>query len=76
MTMLGAVTRGSAGYLALPSHDTSPKLLEQPQPHRLTPHIIVKMANRGYDVVVDIDQEVRPLQYFPQRMQLTSFRAT
>lgn len=61
MTMLFAPRRG---YVALPDrdHHTSSECLEQPQPHRLTPHIIVKMANRGYDVVVDVDQEARKLQ--------------
>lgn len=50
------------GYVVLPT--TSPPspesdLLKQPQPSRSSAHLIVKMANRGYDVVVDVDQEVR-----------------
>lgn len=52
------------GYeLALPTTSPSPSTtlahLKQPQPHRSAAHLIVKMANRGYDVVVDVDQEVR-----------------
>ena len=49
------------GYIALST--TSPtvdfNLLKQPSPTRSSAHLIVKMANRGYDVVVDVDQEVR-----------------
>ena len=50
----------SAGYVAIPVHEQSSDL-ERPQPHRSTPHLIVKMANRGYDVVVDVDTEVSPV---------------
>jgi hypothetical protein len=32
--------------------------IAQPSPTRSNSHLIVRMANRGYDVVVDVDQEV------------------
>ena len=47
----------AAGYVAV-SQGSSLQHFEQSQPHRSTPHIVVKMANRGYDVVVDVDTEV------------------
>ena len=53
------VARGSQlGYVASPTQYTPTKLLEDQRDVSSTPRIIVKMANRGYDVVVDIDQEV------------------
>ena len=39
--------------------------LEQPSPLRANAHLIVKMANRGYDVVVDVDQEVSQPEVLP-----------
>jgi hypothetical protein len=42
-----------------PTHSSDSDLLKQPQPYRSKSHLIVTMANRGYDVVVDVDQEVR-----------------
>ena len=48
----------ATGYVAVPTHDHSAKHLEQSLPQRSNPHIVVKMANRGYDVVVDVDTEV------------------
>ena len=61
MEMMGS--RPMQGYVAHSNTSHRPSttldLLEQPQPHRSTPHLIVRMANRGYDVVVDVDQEVR-----------------
>lgn len=50
--------------------------LEQPQPHRPSPHLIVKMANRGYDVVVDVDQEVGQLLLSSRFLTNPSPRAT
>lgn len=49
------------GYELTTSHSPSATLalLKQPQPLRSSAHLIFKMANRGYDVVVDVDQEVR-----------------
>lgn len=57
-------TQTARGYVVLPTTSFTPTtppdlLLKQPQPHRSNAHLIVKMANRGYDVVVDVDQEVR-----------------
>ena len=66
----------ATGYVAVPTHDHSLQYLEQPQPRRFNPHIIVKMANRGYDVVVDVDTEVRQSQYLLPLLNLTLLRAT
>jgi hypothetical protein len=37
---------------------TNTLVLTHTQPQRSTPHLILRMANRGYDVVVDVDAEV------------------
>ena len=51
------------GYAALPTSDltSSPTtlVLHYTQPQRSSPHLIFRMANRGYDVVVDVDAEVK-----------------
>ncbi len=46
------------GYVVVPTHHHSSQYLEHLQSRQSNPHIIVKMANRGYDVVVDVDTEV------------------
>ena len=61
MAMLGK-------YVALPANpwsdhstttsSTNPLVLTHTQPQRSTPHLVLRMANRGYDVVVDVDSEV------------------
>ena len=54
------------GYVPLPRSDftstsTTTLVLQHTQPQRSTPHLILRMANRGYDVVVDVDAEVNIL---------------
>lgn len=48
-----------SGYVASPAGRFPFQFQKHSRLGRLTPHIVVRMANRGYDVVVDVDQEVR-----------------
>lgn len=56
---LSATSPAGTGYVALPgtTTTTTTTILYHPPPRRFTPHLVLKMANRGYDVVVDVDTE-------------------
>jgi hypothetical protein len=46
-------------------------IIAHPVPQRHYPPLILTMANRGYDAVVDVDTEVRTLPLRPQTATLT-----
>lgn len=48
------------GGVAFPTYCNSLKQVDRPHIPRCKSNLSIRMANRGYDVVVDIDDEVRP----------------
>jgi len=54
----------------LPSQSLT-NIIAHPVPQRHCPPLILTMANRGYDAVIDVDTEVRILSSRPQTAMLT-----
>src|SRR5271155_4881539 len=68
----GGLTLGpDGGELEASSSQSLTNFIAHPVPQRHCPPLILTMANRGYDAVVDVDTEVRTLSSRPQTAMLT-----
>ena len=66
----GLTLRPGQGSAASSSQSLT-NIIAHPVPQRHRPPLILTMANRGYDAVVDVDTEVRTLPSRPQTATLT-----